>query len=95
MNANIGRIDYSKRFLKQLRNASLKIKTAFRNRLSIFIENQTHPILNNHPLKGEFKEYQSINVTGDWKALYSESISQKGEKVIVFEMLGTHSQLYK
>jgi mRNA-degrading endonuclease YafQ of YafQ-DinJ toxin-antitoxin module len=38
--------------------------------------------------------YRSINVTGDWRALYSEQ-QQNGKEIIVFEMLGTHSQLYQ
>lgn len=94
MNKNLARIDYSKTFDKQLRKSPLKIKKAFRNRLELFLKQPFHPILNNHPLKGNLLGYRSINITGDWRALYSER-SENRSKVIIFEIIGTHSQLYK
>ena len=86
------KIDYSKRFNKELKKAPLEIKIAFRNRFSLFINNQFHPSLNNHALSGKLKGYRSINVTGDWRAVYS---MDKDKTTAVFELLGTHSQLYK
>lgn len=94
MNKKLARIDYSKVFDKQLRRTPLKIKIAFRNRLELFLKQPFHPLLNNHSLSGKLSGYRSINVTGDWRAIYS--IADKEEtKVTVFEMIGTHSQLYK
>lgn len=94
MNADFPRIDFSKRFDKQLRLAPLKIKVAFRDRLALYLKNPFNPLLNNHTLIGKFSSLRSINITGDWRALYSE-YADKREKVIIFEILGTHSQLYK
>ena len=91
----MGKIDYSKRFLKQFRKAPLKIKIAFRNRFKLFLENPNHPQLNNHSLTGEFLGYRSFNVTGNWRAIFSEYKDEEGNTLIVFEMLGTHNQLYK
>ncbi|OGE71342.1 hypothetical protein A2617_00135 [Candidatus Daviesbacteria bacterium RIFOXYD1_FULL_41_10] len=62
----------------------------FRKRFELFLSNPFHPQLNNHLLTGNYKGYRSINITGDWRALYSEN-----ENSIIFELLGTHSQLYK
>lgn len=90
MKKSLGRIDYSKGFDKQLRKAPLSIKIAFRQRFELFIINPFHPQLNNHSLTGKHKGYRSINITGDWRAIYSEE-----KDVIIFELLGTHSQLYK
>ncbi len=89
------RIDFSKRFDKQLRKAPLEIKIAVRNRYKLFIEDSFNPLLNNHQLAGKLSIYRSINITGDWRVLYSEYLDDEGNKVIIFEILGTHSQLYK
>lgn len=89
------KIDLSRDFEKELKKSPLKIKIAFRQRLNLFAENQFHPLLNNHALTGKLSGYRSINITGDWRAIYSEVIDKDGEKLIIFELLGTHSQLYK
>jgi len=83
-------IKFSPRFRKQYRRADKKIKTAFQKRLKLFKQNSYHSLLNNHALTGNYKGLRSINITGDWRAIYSEH----GDTV-VFEVLGTHSQLYK
>ena len=88
------KIDYSRSFVKQLKKAPLYIKIAFRNKLSLFLKNPFHPLLNNHSLKGKYSYCRSINVTGDWRAIFSE-ISDKKERVVIFVAFGTHSQLYK
>ena len=94
MNVIISRIDYSKKFIKQLKKAPLSIKIAFRDRFNLFLKNPFTPILNNHLLKDKYLYSRSINITGDWRAIYSEAF-EKNEKVTIFLALGTHSQLYK
>lgn len=47
--------------------------------------------LHNHILSGKYTNYRSINITGDYRALYK----QVSEKEVIFVKLGTHSQLYK
>lgn len=86
------KIDYSKRFLKQLNKCDEKIQISFEDRLELFIDDKFHPKLNNHSLKGKLFKYRSINITGNWRALYLEF--ENGE-VIFFDLLGTHSELYK
>lgn len=86
----IKRVDYSKNFQKQLKKAPLKIKLAFKNRRDLFNQNPFSSQLNNHQLTGKFKGFRCINITGDWRAIFSE----RGG-VIIFVALGTHSQLYK
>jgi len=83
-------IKFSPRFRKQYRKASHKIKVTFNKRLKLFQENSYNPLLNNHQLSGKLKGYRSINITGDWRAIYSRE-----DGSIIFEMLGTHNQLYK
>lgn len=90
MKREIKRIDFSTQFLKQQKKAPIEIKRAWVKRFALFVQDPFHPQLNNHKLSGKFKGFRSINVTGDWRAIYS-----KHNKTIIFELLGTHSQLYK
>lgn len=85
------RIEFAKNFDKHLRNCPDKIKRAFQNRLILFIKDKYHPLLKNHRLSGEWRQYRSINITGDRRAIFREFFA--GE-VIFFAEIGTHSQLY-
>ena len=68
----------------------VKIQIKFGERLLLFSKDMFHPLLNNHALRGIYKDTRSINVTGDYRALYTHD----GEKV-VFIAIGTHSELYE
>lgn len=83
-------INFAKTFRKQYDKADHKIKSTFDARLELFVINPFHPQLNNHVLTGKFNGYRSINITGDWRAIYSEN-----RGIVIFKLLGTHSQLYK
>lgn len=87
-------VDFSNAFKKQLKKAPTEIKKAFKKRYNLFLEEPFHSQLNNHQLTGKFKGHRSINITVDLRAIYSER-TKKEEKVIVFVLLGTHSQLYR
>lgn len=84
------RVDFAHSFLKILDKCPEKIRERFEERLSIFLDNPFSPELNNHPLRGEYSGCRSINVTGDWRAIFKKA----GEDVC-FVDIGTHSQLYK
>lgn len=88
-------VKFSRNFQKIYDKASLKVKLSFDTRLGLFIKDPFHPILNNHSLKGSYSGFRSINITGDWRAIYSEEKNNKGDKTVFFEILGTHSQLYR
>lgn len=90
----INRIDFSTPFDKQLKKSPLEIKIAFRKRLEIFIQDSTNPQLHDHQLSGKLKNYRSINITGDWRAIYLPSKDNNGI-TITFIAIGTHSQLYR
>lgn len=89
------KIKYSNNFNKQLRKIPGKIIASFNNRLEVFKKDSFHPLLNNHELTGIYKGFRSINVTGDYRAIYRETIDEEGTRIIIFSYLGTHSQLYK
>jgi addiction module RelE/StbE family toxin len=84
-------IEYSKKFIKEFKKCPNLVKQAFKERLQIFINNEHHPILNNHCLIGELKDRRSINVNGDWRAIFRKIDSGK---IVYFVAIGTHSKLY-
>lgn len=87
-------IRFDRRFTKSFNKTPTKIQSSFQKRLDVFLENTLNPILNNHALTGEYSGCHSINITGDWRAIYVEEIIS-GAKSIVFVAIGTHSQLYR
>ena len=88
-------IKYSAIFKKQYKKTPKKIREQIKERISIFVQNPTNQLLNNHALKGKFKGSRSINITGDWRAIYSIRIDHNLKKEFYFELVGTHSQLYR
>lgn len=84
-------IDFTKNFLKQFDKLRENQKTRFYEHLEIFKINPHDKVLRNHALKGKYLGYRSIDITGDIRALYTV----KGDIVIIFGFIGTHSQLYK
>lgn len=85
------RIFFSKNFNRQFRKLNKKNKSKFGTVLELFSRNIIDPALNNHELKGRLIGYNSIDVTGDIRAIYKEEI----RNVFYFVKIGTHSELYK
>lgn len=94
MQKNKPRVRYSKRFQKELQQAPVKIQRAFRKRRELFLLNPHHSQLRHHALTGALSGYRSMNVTGDWRALFSVERAE-AEEIVIFRALGTHSQLYR
>lgn len=87
------RIKYTTLFNRQRKGAPVEIKIAFREARELFLETPDHPHLRNHALREKFAGYRSIDVTGDWRALFKVEES-KTQTIITFHILGTHSLLY-
>ncbi|HUD06607.1 MAG TPA: type II toxin-antitoxin system RelE/ParE family toxin [Candidatus Saccharimonadales bacterium] len=83
------RISYSKNFIKKSKKLDKRIRDKVPERIELFSRDQFNSELNNHPLKGKYKGYRSINITGDFKALYLTY-----DDLIVFDIVNTHSELY-
>ena len=87
-------IQYSPSFLKTLKKANVRIRKHFLQKIITFSNNPIHPQLRNHSLCGAYINKRSIDITGDWRAIYEEKF--EGQVIIAyFIALGTHSQLYK
>ena len=69
-------IRIKRKFAKQNEKAPKQVQQALDQRLIFFQQNPFHPLLNNHALTGKYKGFRSINISGDWRALYKE----KGRK---------------
>lgn len=78
-------------FTKLFNKAPKAIQDAFHERLQFFLKNPFHPLIHNHQLKGKYTGARSININGDWRAIYKET----DKDTVIFISLGTHSQLYK
>jgi len=83
-------IRYEKGFKKQFKKLPAKYQEQFYERLKIFVADPSNPALRVHPLKGQFAGYWSMNVNGDIRALYL----LEGETLIIFALIGSHSELY-
>lgn len=83
-------IGYRRQFQKQFRRLTVSKRRQANERLRLFGQNPTATILNNHKLKGKYEGFQSINISGDLRAIYKESSNG-----VVFSVIGTHSELYE
>ena len=84
------RVDFSRRFIKRLKKAPVEVKLQFRERFEIFKNNKFHPLLNNHALGGKYGGCRSINITGNWRAVFKEVTTE----FVLLVDIGTHPQLY-
>ncbi len=84
------KIYFHKNFDKQYKLLSARQKLKARERLRLFLDNPYDQLLNNHPLKGKYLDYRSINISGDLRAIYK--LINNGE--CVFVAIGMHNQLY-
>ena len=83
-------IRYLPKFKKQYKKLPKKIQDQFDDKIQLFVVDPTLPVLKVHPLKGSFAGYWSMNVNGDIRALYIID----GDSIVIFGLIGTHSQLY-
>lgn len=83
------RIDYKQKFIKMYTKSPQKIQKAFDKRVKLLTNCPSNPILNKHSLKGKYSGLKSINISGDWRAIFEETAD-----LAVFLLLDTHSNLY-
>ena len=85
------RVVFHKRFDKSYGRCPPKIREQFKARLGIFLEEPFYPLLENHALHGEWADFRSINITGDYRALYH----YLEDDIVEFFIIDTHSNLYE
>ena len=85
------KIRFHKNFEKQYKKLRKKEREKTLERLALFLKNPFDARLNNHPLRGKYTDYRSINITGDLRVVYKHISNQE----CIFVMVDTHSNLYK
>ncbi len=76
-------------FLKKFKKLPSRIRERFEERLELFLENPTDETLNNHSVEKTFPDCRSINITGDYRAVFRQQ-----DTTAIFIIIGTHSELY-
>lgn len=84
------KLRFHKNFEKQYKLLNSKQKKKARERLKMFLENPFAPALNNHPLKGKYLDYRSINIGGDLRIIYKFIDNNE----CIFAAIGSHNKLY-
>ena len=79
-------------FEKQIKKLASSNRIKLKEKLGIFIADEFNPILNNHPLKGKYKGYRSINIAGDLRAVYKRD---PNNNCAIFIAIGSHNKLYR
>lgn len=83
-------IEFHNNFKKSYKKLRQTYRQKCDERVALFAIDPFNPVLNNHLLSGEYKEYRSINITGDLRALYQPISKNKAFFIIV----DTHSNLF-
>lgn len=83
------RASANKKFDRQFEKLTPEIQKRFYERLQIFEKDRSAPLLHTHSVDAVFPGCQSINITGDYRAIFYE----EGD-VVLFVAIGTHAQLY-
>jgi len=82
---------FHKRFDKMASKLPSKIKAKMVERITTFSKDPLAHMLRNHALNTPYEGSYSIDVTGDYRAIYFLVDNQTA----MFTHIGTHSQLYK
>ena len=82
---------FKKRFDKKYERLPEKIRTALDERLRLFADDPFNSLLNNHSLSGPYANHRSINVTGDYRAVFRHIT----DNLVEFVIVDTHTNLYK
>ena len=83
-------ITFSKIFKKSFKKKDNFVQKKALERIQLFRENSNNILLNNHKLHGEYFGFRSINITGNYRAIFKYSDKNN----IVFTDIGTHTELY-
>ena len=80
---------FHKQFQKQYHRLPVKLQNQFDRRLELFLSDKHHPKLRVHPLKGSYLGYHSLDVSGDYRAIFKLYANQ-----VIFIAIGSHTGLY-
>ncbi len=84
------RLNFTRRFEKQRAKLPKSVKKKLNERVLLFCEQPFNTQLDNHVVHGEYAGCRSINVTGDYRAIYYHVAND----AVRFIALGTHHELF-
>ena len=82
---------FHRNFDSAYQKLSRRIRAHCKERIHLFLTDEFHPLLGNHALRGTYSGCRSINITGDYRAIYRRIDSTS----VLFITIGTHGQLYR
>ena len=85
------RVHFHRNFRRSYAKLPMKVRAQFKKRLKLFLESPFDPLLNNHALHGTWGQFRSINVTGDFRALFR----MFGSDSVEFILIDRHGNLYE
>ena len=85
------KIGYAKSFDKAYARHPKGVQEKFKERRNLFLENQFHPLLENHDLNHPYEGHRSINVTGNYRAIFKMITAD----FAYFIKIDTHPNLYR
>lgn len=66
------KVEFKKSFSKKFKKLDKVIQIKTDETINFFTKNPFDPALRNHALIGEYKGFRSIDITGDYRALFKE-----------------------
>ncbi len=83
-------VSFKKQFRKQFGKLPIKVQRQFDSRFLMLLEDPQSPLLQLHELSGSLQGQFSINITGDYRAIFYCPTRNS----LCFLYIGTQSQLY-
>jgi len=84
------KVRFHDNFRRQYQKLRAGEQRRFKERRDLFMIDPYHPLLNNHPLRGKYEGYRSINIGGDLRAIYK----RLNQETVLFVEIGPHHELY-
>ncbi|MBI5003911.1 type II toxin-antitoxin system mRNA interferase toxin, RelE/StbE family [Candidatus Kaiserbacteria bacterium] len=81
---------FSRLYKRQFKKLPLDLQVKVMIRLDLFMQDETHPLLDNHQLRFEWQGYRSMNITGDYRVIFKK----ESDDMVRLEQVGTHHELY-
>ena len=86
------RILFHKNYLKHYKKRiqpNKNLDKRLESRIELFMNDPNNPILGDHRLTGDKKQYRAFSITGDYRVVY-----KKFDDTVIFYDVGTHPQVY-
>lgn len=84
-------VAFTKDFKKSFKKRDNFIQKKVTEKIKLFRQDPFNILLDNHKLNGEYEGYSSINITGDFRAIFKHLTKNQ----VIFYYIGTHTELYE